>query len=243
MTPSCRCWSLAPSRCFAPVLRRPAAALGARAASGGLLLEKLLSDRAGEKGERDPLVALGLLLLIGEDDLAEIQEGYRQLGGELRHAVRSNLTVLSLLEPVAGMPDPTAASAAHRLSARTARADCRGRVMTITLEQSRPTGPRTLGPAGLGVPAAPSGQGVWFELRRLLDGTARVYAVAEQDAARLLSEGCQPHPLGARGSPPPRLVLVVAGERLAQLGSARELPVRLGSAAARRAALGLVPFE
>jgi hypothetical protein len=72
----------------------------------GLLLEKLVTDRTGEKGERDLLVALGLLAAASPADLDELDAAYRRLRPELRHAVRSNLTLLSLMEPRAGMPDP-----------------------------------------------------------------------------------------------------------------------------------------
>jgi hypothetical protein len=72
----------------------------------GLLLEKLVTDRTGEKGERDLLVALGLLVTAGPADLAELCDAYGRLRQELRHTVRSNLTILSLLGPRAGMPDP-----------------------------------------------------------------------------------------------------------------------------------------
>lgn len=72
----------------------------------GLLLEKLLTDRTGDKGERDLLVALGLLTTAGPGDIEELELAYARLRPELRHAVRSNLTILSLLAPRAGMPDP-----------------------------------------------------------------------------------------------------------------------------------------
>lgn len=72
----------------------------------GLVLEKLVSDRTGDKGERDLLVALGLLSMADATDLDELDAAYRALPAELRHAVLSNLTQLSLLEPRAGMPDP-----------------------------------------------------------------------------------------------------------------------------------------
>jgi len=72
----------------------------------GLLLEKLVTDRTGEKGERDLLVALGVLATSGPEDLDELETLYRRLRPELRHAVRSNLTILSLLAPRPGMPDP-----------------------------------------------------------------------------------------------------------------------------------------
>lgn len=72
----------------------------------GLLIEKLLTDRAGDKGERDLLVALGLLAVTSPADLDAVETTYRQLAPDLRQMVRSNLTLLSLLEPRTGMPDP-----------------------------------------------------------------------------------------------------------------------------------------
>ena len=73
----------------------------------GLLLEKLLTDRSGEKGDRDLLVALGLLLLCAESDREELVFQYRKLSAEEQYAVRSGLSMLSLLAPRAHMPDPT----------------------------------------------------------------------------------------------------------------------------------------
>lgn len=72
----------------------------------GLLLEKLATERSGEKGDRDLLVALGLLLVAGPKDLGECENQYRMLDAELRYAVRSNLAALSLLAPREAMPDP-----------------------------------------------------------------------------------------------------------------------------------------
>jgi hypothetical protein len=74
----------------------------------GLLLEKLVTDRTGDKGERDLLVALGVLSTCAPEDLDELETLYRRLRPELRYAVRSNLTILSLLAPRSGMPDPRA---------------------------------------------------------------------------------------------------------------------------------------
>ena len=74
--------------------------------AAGLILEKLVTDRTGEKGDRDLLVALGLLMTASPDDLLELATTYRGLVPELRHAARSNLTILSLLAPRRGMPDP-----------------------------------------------------------------------------------------------------------------------------------------
>jgi len=72
----------------------------------GLLLEKLATERSGEKGDRDLLVALGLLLVAAPADLDEAEQRYRSLDPELRHTVRSNLATLALLPPRAEMPDP-----------------------------------------------------------------------------------------------------------------------------------------
>jgi hypothetical protein len=74
----------------------------------GLVLEKLLTDRSGEKGERDLLVVLALLMIGADRDVEELGSLYGALRADLRHAVRSNMTVLSLLGPRAGMPDPRA---------------------------------------------------------------------------------------------------------------------------------------
>ena len=72
----------------------------------GLLLEKLVTDRTGEKGERDLLVALGVLAISSAADFDEFVNLYRRLAADRRWAVRSNLTVLSLLSPHPGLPDP-----------------------------------------------------------------------------------------------------------------------------------------
>lgn len=73
----------------------------------GLALEKLVTDRTGEKGDRDLLVVAGLLSLMSEPDLDELVAAYGRLGPELRHAVRTNLSILALLPPRAHMPDPS----------------------------------------------------------------------------------------------------------------------------------------
>lgn len=90
----------------------------------GLLLEKLLTDRGGEKGDRDLLVALGLLCACAASDLEELDSLYRGLSDEDRYAARSGLSVLSLLEPRARMPDPTPhRGLIARLMARLERAE------------------------------------------------------------------------------------------------------------------------
>jgi hypothetical protein len=90
----------------------------------GLLLEKLLTDRSGEKGDRDLLVALALVLVSQPSDLEELETLYRGLSAELRFAARSGLSALSLLEPRIEMPDPTPHRALlARLMARLEKAE------------------------------------------------------------------------------------------------------------------------
>ncbi|MBN1610587.1 MAG: hypothetical protein JW940_28410 [Polyangiaceae bacterium] len=85
----------------------------------GLMLEKLVTDRSGVKGDRDLLVVLGLLMVAEEADVAELVATYQTLPDEFRYHVRANLSLLSLLEPRSGMPDPTLHRA--RISALLAR--------------------------------------------------------------------------------------------------------------------------
>lgn len=75
-------------------------------ARAGLALEKLVTDRSGEKGDRDLLVVAGLLASMRATDLDELEAAHRELPRELQHQVRSNLSILSLLDARPGMPDP-----------------------------------------------------------------------------------------------------------------------------------------
>lgn len=72
-----------------------------------LMVEKLLTDRTGEKGARDLLVVAGLLTAASPSDLDEMVARAGGLRSESRHTVRSSLTLLSLIEPRDGMPDPS----------------------------------------------------------------------------------------------------------------------------------------
>jgi hypothetical protein len=74
----------------------------------GLLIEKLLTERSGLKGERDLLVALGLLIQCEDSDIREAQELFQQLPSDARTTVLSNLSVLSLMQAIPEMPDPAA---------------------------------------------------------------------------------------------------------------------------------------
>jgi hypothetical protein len=71
-----------------------------------LMIEKLLTDRTGEKGARDLLVVAGLLSAATPSDLEDFLEVARDLSAESRHAIASSLTVLSLMDGRPGMPSP-----------------------------------------------------------------------------------------------------------------------------------------
>lgn len=68
--------------------------------------KKLLTDRTVEKGVRDLLVVAGLLATGSGDDEEELVDLCLGLNAESLHAVRANLTMLSLIPKVANMPDP-----------------------------------------------------------------------------------------------------------------------------------------
>ena len=73
---------------------------------GGLLLEKLLTERTGEKGDRDLLVVVGLLHTTTAAELDDFVSLFLGLTREHQASVRSNLTLTSLMPGLPGMPDP-----------------------------------------------------------------------------------------------------------------------------------------
>ena len=75
----------------------------------GLLIEKLLTERAGLKGQRDLLVALGLLLVSRRDDVDEVTERFVELSDEQKKTVIGSLAILSLMGSAPEMPDPARA--------------------------------------------------------------------------------------------------------------------------------------
>ena len=84
-------------------------------------------------------------------------------------------------------------------------------------------------------------RGVWFRLRRALTLAEAAYALPRQEAERLLAEGHYRDPVGQELQPP-RIVLVVPGERVASIASARTLAVRLSVELLSAECLALVPF-
>jgi hypothetical protein len=74
---------------------------------GDLVVEKLLTDRSGEKGARDLLVVAGLLATAPGSVVGDIVTVARALPPDSCYAIQSSLATLSLMEPHPGMPDPT----------------------------------------------------------------------------------------------------------------------------------------
>jgi hypothetical protein len=74
---------------------------------GDLIVEKLLTDRTGEKGARDLLVVAGLFTVATGADLRDVLSVVRELSAESRHEIRSSLTVLSLMNGHPNMPEPS----------------------------------------------------------------------------------------------------------------------------------------
>lgn len=71
-----------------------------------LMVEKLVTERTGEKGVRDLLVVAGLIANATSADIDEMITRTASLSAELRYAVRSGLTMLSLMDGRTAMPDP-----------------------------------------------------------------------------------------------------------------------------------------
>ena len=85
-------------------------------------------------------------------------------------------------------------------------------------------------------------RGVWFRLRRVLADASAAYAIPSDEARRLIAEGYRAEPVGAEIEPP-KLIVFVPAERLAQIASARPVPVRLGGEWLSAECLALTPFD
>lgn len=82
-------------------------------------------------------------------------------------------------------------------------------------------------------------RGVWFRLRRLLADAAGGWRLSEEDAARLIGEGIEPHPVGLAFEPP-LTILVVQEARLETVASREPVALRLGADLLRSRWLALV---
>jgi hypothetical protein len=85
-------------------------------------------------------------------------------------------------------------------------------------------------------------RGVWFRLRRVLADAREAHAIPRAEALALVAEGYRAEPVGQELEPP-KLILFVPAERIARLGSARPLAVRLGAELLAAECLALTPFE
>jgi hypothetical protein len=68
--------------------------------------------------------------------------------------------------------------------------------------------------------------GIWFRLRRLLTEASEAYLISTEDAHALLSGGYRAESVGSELEPP-KLIVFATAERIADLPSARPVPVRL----------------
>ena len=83
-------------------------------------------------------------------------------------------------------------------------------------------------------------KGVWYRLRRVLARAERAYVISREEA-ETLAEALRPESVGGELEPPKTLIFVPP-ERIEHLGSAREIPVRLGSELLRARHVVLVAF-
>lgn len=167
-------------------------------------------------------MALALLVVCDEHDLADLESMYRDLPAEERHATRSGLTVLSLLEPRAQMPDPTPHRA--RIAPLAALLDRAERRLALAWSYRQ----RDCSP------------GVWYRLRRDLVDAAEAWIIDEKDADRLEQSGHAPLPVG-RELVPPKPVFFVKDTVLRTAPSRRKVAVRLSSELLQASSLALVP--
>jgi len=85
-------------------------------------------------------------------------------------------------------------------------------------------------------------RGVWFRFRRVLTDARTAYAISRDEALKLIAEGFRQEPVGSELEPP-KLILFVPEDRVAQIGSAQPLPVRLGAELLGAKCIALIPFE
>lgn len=85
-------------------------------------------------------------------------------------------------------------------------------------------------------------RGVWFRLRRVLVDASAAYVIPCDEARKLIEEGHRAEPVGDEIEPP-KLIVFVSAERVAQIASARAVPVRLSAELLAAACLALTPFE
>jgi hypothetical protein len=166
----------------------------------------------------------------------------RELSAEARHALRSNLTILSLLPGQPSMPDPAPMRARTSRPSR-ARLEQRMHEDSIVRLQRRARGVRARALVRRWeYRQRHHAAGVWFRLRLLLTGAREALPLSEDEVRMLVGEGYTPDPAGADIAPA-RVLLVVDDGRARQLPPRPALPLRLGPEFFAAPAIALVPFE
>jgi len=84
--------------------------------------------------------------------------------------------------------------------------------------------------------------GVWGRLRRVLAEASAAYVISAEDADALAAEGLRGEPVG-RELHPPKVIVFAPAERIARMGSARPVPVRLSREVLEAQYLALTPFQ
>jgi hypothetical protein len=85
-------------------------------------------------------------------------------------------------------------------------------------------------------------RGVWFRLRRVLADASAAFVIPLDEARKLIAEGHRDEPVGHELEPP-KLIVFAQADRLAQIASARSMPVRLSGELLEAECLALTPFE
>jgi hypothetical protein len=83
---------------------------------------------------------------------------------------------------------------------------------------------------------------MWFRLRRLLADAHAAYVIPRDEARTLIAEGYRAEPVGQELEPP-KFIVVASAARIAQIASARPVPVRLTGEILAAECLALTPFE
>jgi hypothetical protein len=81
--------------------------------------------------------------------------------------------------------------------------------------------------------------GVWYRFRRVLVDASEAWIIGEGEADRLVSAGCTPLPIGSELAPAKRLFFVTY-ERLKEIGSRKQVPVRLCAELIQAPSLALI---
>jgi hypothetical protein len=85
-------------------------------------------------------------------------------------------------------------------------------------------------------------RGVWFRLRRVLANASAAFVITADEARRLMAEGHRAEPVGNELEPP-KLIVFAPTDRVAQIASARAVPVQLTSQLLEAKCLALTPFD